>query len=136
MIYLDSAALVKLCHDELCSPQLADWLNDERSGEPWVTSVLSEVEVPRALAKHAPNAVAASPGQLARTYRIEIDATVRATVAAFPRTELRSLDAIHLATATIVRDADDELTFVTYDRRLLNLALEQGLEIACPGVTS
>lgn len=136
MIYLDSAALVKLCHDEPCSAQLVDWLDDEHSGEPWVTSALSEVEVPRALAKHAPNSVAAAPGQLARTYRIEIDATVRATAAAFPRTELRSLDAIHLATATIVRDPADELTLVTYDRRLLTLAHEQGLETACPGMTA
>lgn len=132
MIYLDSAALVKLCHDESSTAELVNWLN-ERHGQALVTSALAEVEVPRALARYAPDAVASAPAQLARTYRIEIDQTVRATAAAFPEPDLRSLDAIHLATAQIVRDPSDELTFVTYDRRLLAAAQAQGLVTASPG---
>ena len=56
--------------------------------------------------------------------------------AAFPSADLRSLDTIHLATATYVRDeglaAID--SFVTYDVRLATLASEYGLRTVSPGV--
>ncbi len=101
MLYLDTAALVKLVRREPESDALVDWLS-ERVAQPWVTSVLAEVELGRALRRTGPDLLSAVPALLARLYRCEIDATVRATAAAYPDPALRALDAIHLATAEVV----------------------------------
>jgi predicted nucleic acid-binding protein len=57
---------------------------------------------------------------------------VRATAAAYDDPGIRSLDAIHLATADAVL-ADDLTAFVTYDRRLLAAAEALSLPTASPG---
>jgi predicted nucleic acid-binding protein len=57
---------------------------------------------------------------------------VRATAATYPDPALRSLDAIHLATAHAVFGT--MLTaFVSYDERLLAAAATFGLPTAIPG---
>ncbi|HLK00648.1 MAG TPA: VapC toxin family PIN domain ribonuclease, partial [Streptosporangiaceae bacterium] len=56
MIYLDSAAVVKLVHAEAESQALRDWL-DERAETGWTSSTLVEVESFRALARYAPEAI-------------------------------------------------------------------------------
>lgn len=129
MIYLDSAAVVKLVRQEENSPALLDWLN-ARADIPLVASTLVEVEVARALRRSAPQALAGVPAVVARLYRLEIDATVRATAAAYTDPTLRSLDAIHLATAQLI--TSDLEAFVTYDKRLLTAADAAGLPTACP----
>ncbi len=136
MIYLDSAAVVKLVRNEPHSADLVDWLN-ARPGVPLVASALIEVEVPRALRRAAPQALIGVPAAVGRLFRLEIDATVRATAAAFTEPTLRSLDAIHLATATVLaNESGAGLTaFVTYDKRLLATAAAAGLPVASPGVT-
>ncbi|MCE3555988.1 type II toxin-antitoxin system VapC family toxin [Pseudonocardia sp. RS11V-5] len=131
MIYLDTAALVKLVRPEPESSALADWL-DARADQPWVSSVLVEVELPRALRRVEPALLVDVPAALARVARYEIDETVRAAAAAYPDPDLRSLDAIHLATARGV--FGKHLTaFVTYDRGLLGAAESAGLPTAHPG---
>jgi hypothetical protein len=133
VIYLDSAAVVKLVRREAESAALATWLN-EQNDSVLVASVLVEVEVPRALRRAAPQALIGVPSVLARLYRVEIDATVRAAAAAFPGPAIRTLDAIHLATARILAtESGTELAaFVTYDKRLLAAATEIGLPVAAP----
>ncbi|HEX5407384.1 MAG TPA: type II toxin-antitoxin system VapC family toxin [Pseudonocardiaceae bacterium] len=131
MIYLDSAALVKLVRREVASDELADWL-DRQHGTMLVSSALAEVEVPRALRRSEPDLLAAVPAVLRRIGLYEIDDLVRATAAAYQDPTLRSLDAIHLATAHAA--LGDELTaFVTYDKRLLVAAEAIGLPVAHPG---
>ena len=130
MIYLDSAALVKLVRVEAATTELVEWLN-ARSGQPLVSSALAEVEVPRALRRVAPEALTAVPATLSRLYRLEIDASVRAAAAALTNPDLRSLDAIHLATA--LEMGPDIDAFVTYDARLFRAAEEAGLPVARPG---
>ena len=130
MIYLDSAAVVKLASAEPETPALVAWLN-ARARAQLIASALVELEVPRALRRCAPAAIAAVPGILAMLYRFEINATVRAAAASFPDAALRSLDAIHLATAHQV--ADQIEAFVTYDVRLLGAARRAGLPVASPG---
>ena len=63
------------------------------------------------------------------------DSTIRATAAAFAEPTLRSLDAIHLATAQVLTNESgtELLAFVTYDRRLLDAAKATGLPTASPG---
>lgn len=134
MIYLDSAAIVKLVRQEDHSAELVGWLNAHQD-EPLVASALVEVEVPRALRRAAQQSLVGVPAVLSRLYRLEIDGTVRATAAAYAEPALRSLDAIHLATAQLIaNESGGGLTaFVTYDQRLLATAAALGLPTASPG---
>lgn len=131
MIYLDTAALVKLVRREVESDALVDWL-DARMATPLVSSILAEVELPRALRRTEPDLVAAVPALLQRLSRYEVDELVRSTAAAYPAAELRSLDAIHLATAQAVFGRQ-LVAFVSYDRRLLDAAAALGIPTASPG---
>lgn len=130
MIYLDSAAIVKLAHPEAESAPLEQWLA-ARPSTARVTSTLAEIELPRALRRSAPAALARVPAILATLYRLEITASVRSAAAAFGNSSLRTLDAIHLATALALQ-AELE-AFVTYDTRLLAAAGAAGLPTAAPG---
>ncbi len=134
MIYLDSAAIVKLVRQEAYSADLVAWLN-AHDDAPLVSSALIEVEVPRALRRSAPQALVGVPAAVSRLFRLEIDGTIRATAAAFTEPTLRSLDAIHLATAQVLTNESGAalLAFVTYDRRLLDSAKAAGLPTASPG---
>jgi hypothetical protein len=69
-----------------------------------VSSTLVEVELPRALRRTDAALTAQVPAIIARLARYDIDEVVRAAAAAYP--ELRSLDAIHLATASAVLGSD------------------------------
>lgn len=130
MLYLDTSALVKLTRRQPESHILADWL-DAHTPAPWVSSTLIEVELPRALRRVEPALLADVPAIVARIARYEIDEVVRAA-AAYPDPALRSLDAIHLATASAVFGT--QLTaFVTYDERLLTAAAKAGLPATTPG---
>jgi predicted nucleic acid-binding protein len=93
VIYLDTSALVKLIRIEVESEDLGDRL-DERTEIPWITSVLAEVELPRAISAVAPEGLSAVPSVLARLDRFEIDPVIRATAAAYPDPGGRPLDAI------------------------------------------
>ncbi|WP_431900082.1 type II toxin-antitoxin system VapC family toxin [Micromonospora chalcea] len=133
-MYFDPDAVVKLARQEACSIDLVSWLNNHDDA-PLVSSALVEVEVPRALRRSAPQALIGVPAAVGRLFRLEIDSTIRATAAAFAEPTLRSLDAIHLATAQVLtNESGTALTaFVTYDRRLLECAKEVGLPVASPG---
>ncbi len=134
MIYLDSAAVVKLVRQEACTADLVSWLNTHDDA-PLVSSALVEVEVPRALRRTAPQALIGVPVAVGRLFRLEIDGTIRATAAAFAEPTLRSLDAIHLATAQVLTNESGTalIAFVSYDRRLLQAATALGLPVASPG---
>lgn len=133
MIYLDTSALVKLVRVEQGSHDLADWL-DQRTEMPWITSALAEVELPRAIIRTGQlERLASVPGVLARLDIFEIDDVVRTTAAAYQDPQLRSLDAIHLATATVAASVAPLAALVTYDSRLAEAAASFGMPIAAPG---
>jgi uncharacterized protein len=132
VIYLDTSALVKLIRIEIESDQLGDWL-DEHTQIRWITSVLAEVELPRAIRTVAPEGVSAIPSVLARLDRFEIDPVIRATAAAYPDPTLRSLDAIHLATAQTAASTAPLTALVTYDTRLSAAAGALGMTTVAPG---
>lgn len=97
-----------------------------------MTSALAEVELPRALRRSDASLLSNVASTVARLARYDIDELVRTTAAAFPHPELRSLDAIHLATAHAV--FGDRLTaFVCYDMRLFDAALALRLPVCAPG---
>lgn len=129
MIYLDSAAVVKLVHAEAESPVLRDWL-DERAETGWTSSSLVEVESFRALARHAPQAVTRLPAILDLVDMVDMTTRVRILAQTVRPATVRSLDAIHLGTALSVRP---QLTsFVTYDKRLADAARTAGLPVDVP----
>jgi predicted nucleic acid-binding protein len=121
VIYLDTSATVKLVTAEQESPALINWLN-VHPDEHLATSAIGHVELIRAAAATA----------AARTVASTIDTLVLTeTIAAtIPAAELRTLDAIHLATAHAHRHS---LTaFCVYDRRLLEAAESQDLPTVSP----
>jgi len=132
VIYLDTSALVKLIRIEVESEALGDWL-DERTEMRWITSALAEVELPSAIRAVAPEALSAVPSVLARLDRFEIDPVIRSTAAAYVDPALRSLDAIHLATAQTAASTAPLTALVTYDGRLREAADTLGLTTAAPG---
>jgi uncharacterized protein len=129
MIYLDSAAVVKLVHAEAESIALRAWL-EERAETGWISSVLTEVESFRALARYAPEAAAKLPAVLDLIDLIDLDPAVRIRAQAVRLATVRSLDAIHLGTALHARRV--LTSFVTYDKRLLDAALAAGLPADAP----
>jgi len=129
MIYLDSAAVVKLVHAEPESPALRGWL-DERAETGWISSVLTEIESFRALARYAPDAASRLPAVLDQIDLIDLDPHIRILAQTVRPVTVRGLDAIHLGTALHSRP---ELTsFVTYDKRLLDAAEAAGLPVDSP----
>jgi predicted nucleic acid-binding protein len=132
VIYLDTSALVKLIRIEAESDALGDWLDDRRESR-WVTSALAEVELPRALRVACPEGLPAVPSVLLRLDRFEIDDVVRSTAAAYLDPGLRSLDAIHLATAQIAATIAPLAALITYDARLSEAAAALGIPVAAPG---
>jgi hypothetical protein len=129
MIYLDSAAVVKLAHAEQESAALRGWL-DERAETPWISSVLTEIESFRALARYAPEAASRLPAVLDQIDLIDLDQHIRMVARTVAPTTVRSLDAIHLGTA--LRSRPSLISFVTYDKRLLDAAQAAGLPIDSP----
>ena len=123
--YFDSSAIVKLSHTEPHSIALVEYL---ASGEVEAsTSVIAEVEVLRALRR----AGAAADQAVMGFYLLALDAEVREEAARLGSPLVRSLDAIHLATALTI--GDDDLEFVTYDDRQAVAARELGLTVVQPG---
>jgi predicted nucleic acid-binding protein len=129
VIYLDSAAVVKLAHAEQESPALRAWLR-ERAETAWVSSVLAEIESFRALARHAAEAVTRLHPVLDQIDLIDLSPRIRILAQTVRPVTVRSLDAIHLGTALSIRPS---LTaFITYDRRLLDAAVAAGLPTDAP----
>src|ERR1700744_1501189 len=123
MIYLDSAAVVKLVHAEAESRALREWL-DDRAETGWISSVLTEIESFGALARYAPEAISRLPAVLDLIDLVELEPPVRILAQTVKPATVRSLDAIHLGTALHARPA--LTSFVTYDKRLLDAARAAG----------
>ena len=125
--YLDSSALVKLVADEKESAALAGYL----AGFPHrASSRLAMVELRRAAIKKGDAAMHEAELVLDRLEFVELDADVAGLAAEVQPLTLRSLDAIHLASAMSVTDGLDVI--VTYDRRLADAAHVAGLSVAAP----
>ena len=130
-LYLDSSALVKLVLPEPESQALRRYLR-RHSTDQRVSNELVRVEVVRAvLAGGGPSAIVQSRRWFARLYLIAIDRALldRAATLA-PGSLIRSLDAIHLATAQLM--GADLRALVSYDRRMLAIAGTLGLPTAAP----
>jgi predicted nucleic acid-binding protein len=128
VIYLDSSAIVKLVRKEAETDALRAWLT--ANPNPLATSALARTETARALAFSEPKALAVLPNVLALLHQRPITDTILDAAGRLPQTRLRSLDAIHLATAEDLRTV--LASFIAYDKRLLVAANNRGLPVACP----
>ena len=128
-VYLDSSALVKLVVHEPESAALREFLTTRTLR---ISSALAEVEVPRAL-QRAGYGVAEdrrAADVLRHVALIEIDRQIRRRAAALGPAGLRSLDAIHLATALSV--GEDLAGIVSYDQRLSEAATGADIPVWTP----
>ncbi len=128
-VYLDSSAFVKLFLPEGEIAELRRYLTQRTR---WVSSTLLRTEALRAATR-----ANLAPGRMDRVHTllrgvvlIPLDASLSADAGMLQPPELRSLDAIHLATARSLGDHVDAL--VTYDERLANAAQWHGLRVASP----
>lgn len=128
MVYLDSSALVKLVVSEPESMALRLYLVDHRER---VSSALAHVEVCRAVRRKGASEAALRQAEhvLARIGLVALDEPLLRAAAALSPTGLRSLDAVHLATALSLDGLD---AVVTYDRRFDAAASEAGLAVEAP----
>jgi len=121
---------VKLVQQEAESDALRSFLRRRRT-DARVTSALARVEVVRAVAPGGPGAVASGRRQLGRIHQVTVDAALLDSAAALgPEAMLRSLDAIHLASAQLL--GTDLRAVVTYDRRMATAAAAIGLPVEAP----
>lgn len=129
LIYLDASALVKIVVTEPESSALLGFLESKPDR---LSSALSLTEVQRALRRARFGSAVRRRAQrlLARVALVDVDRRILLAAATLEPAELRTLDAIHLATALAVREDLDG--FVTYDRRLSAAAERLDLEVLAP----
>lgn len=125
--YLDSSALVKLAIREPESAALRRYLGRRR---PLVSSALARTEVVRALLPLGSEAVRRGRDVLARIDLLRVNDRVLDAAGILTPVDLRSLDAIHLASAEQL--GSDLQGFVTYDERLASAATDRGLRVIQP----
>ena len=129
--YLDASALVKLAVEEDETVALRSYV---AAAEQLFTSRLAAVEVPRAVGRKggAGSQLASVAWTQLREQLavIELDAPIAAAAANAHPPTLRSLDAIHLASALSL--GTELEAFVTYDARLADAARAAGLTVVAP----
>lgn len=125
--YLDSSAIVKLAIDENQSGALRRYL---RRRGPLLSSALARTEVLRALLDEGDVGVARGREVLRRVDLIRVNDRVLNAAGTLLPDDLRSLDAIHLATALHL--GNEVRQIVTYDDRMAGAALGLGLRTAAP----
>jgi uncharacterized protein len=126
-IYMDSSAIVKLAVREPESAALRRYLRTKR---PLVTSALARTEVARALLPFGQEVVDRGADVLRRLDVVRINDRVLAAAGAMLPVELRSLDALHLATAQQL--GDDLARLCTYDDRIAAVASDMGWKVVAP----
>ena len=125
--YLDSSALVKLAVQAPESGALRRYLKRRR---PLVSSALARTEVLRALLLEGDEALTRGRAVLASVELIRINDRILNAAAVRRPPEIRSLDAIHLATAQHL--GTDLGRVVTYDERMLHAAKQLRIRTAAP----
>lgn len=130
LYYAGTSAVIKLLVEETHSEAFAAFYDGHADAE-WVSSALLRIEVTRAVARAMPVLLPEARDLLTAFSYIAIDDEIVDAAMSEPDRGLRSLDAIHLATARILAPELDAL--VTYDDRLIRAATDAGLAAVSPG---
>jgi predicted nucleic acid-binding protein len=133
VVYADTSALVKLVVHEAESDALEAALDDAAE---LATSVVTTIELARAVARARAESSATVADEwavlavISATAEIPLTDEVRAAAATVAPVELRTLDAIHLASALTL--GEHLASVLTYDERLQHAATELGLAVLAP----
>ncbi|HWH12721.1 MAG TPA: type II toxin-antitoxin system VapC family toxin [Solirubrobacteraceae bacterium] len=126
--YLDTSAFVKLI---VAEPESAALKASLRRWPDRVSATLLRTETVRALRRSGNDHLVASARRLFGTISlIRLDEPLLDQAADLRPPGLRSLDAIHLAAALSI--VPDLVVVLTYDERLRQAALDQGLDVQSP----
>lgn len=126
--YLDTSALVKLVIAEVETEALRAWLN-EVNREP-VSSDLSRTELLRVVRRAAPDRILQARAVLDSITLIEVTTSMFEEAGRLDPAALRTLDAVHLAAAVSLGDEIESI--VTYDDRLSQAAMANGISVRAP----
>lgn len=129
MIYLDTSAFLKTVLAEPDSVPLQAYL-DARPDAVLVSSALLVVEARRGVLRSNPSRLPRTDLALGGVTRLDVSEAVIEIAGRLPDPLLRSLDAIHLATADLIRHDIDVL--LTYDLRMAEAARTLGIPTASP----
>jgi predicted nucleic acid-binding protein len=129
LYYIDTSAALKLLAEESHSRAFAAFY-DESAGASWVSSASLRIEVIRAVSRAMPAALPDARALLLAFDYVSIDDEVVDAAMNEPDRMLRSLDAIHLATARVLGPDLDGLA--TYDDRLAVAAKDAGIPVIDP----
>jgi len=121
--------VIKLLAEESHSQAFAAFYDGHADAE-WVSSALLRIELTRAVTRAMPALLPDARDLLSAFSYIAIDDDFVEGAMNEPDRGLRSLDAIHLATARIL--GGDLSAIVSYDDRLLKAAADAGLGIESP----
>lgn len=124
--YLDSSALIKLVAVE---PESAALRRELAHWPQRTSSLLARVEVTRAAVRLSASAPALAVRVLADLDLLAVDPIIPAATQ-LGGVLLRSLDAIHLATAASI--ANELGALITYDHRMITEGLALGLPVLTP----
>ena len=127
-VYLDSSAFVKLLVAEAESTALRTFLMEHDARR--VSSTLLRAEALRAIRHLGPDALAITREGLRRVDLVAIDDRILDAAGILEPRVVRTLDAIHLATALTL--GDDLESIVTYDDRMIEGARLLGLAPVAP----
>lgn len=129
LFYADTSAVIKLLVEETHSKAFAAFYDAHPDAE-WVSSALLKIEVTRAVTRARPALLPDARDLLLAFSCIAMDEDIVQGAMNEPDRGLRSLDAIHLATARVLGPDLDAV--VSYDGRLTRAANEAGLATLSP----
>lgn len=129
--YIDSSIALRLILDDPGSHRVRDWWRAARAAaEDLYASKLLQVEMSRVLHRQRLSPSLSLP-VMSALWLIDIDDDViHAASTISTGQHLRSLDAIHLGTATLL--APDGISVVSHDRRMKEVARGLGLSVVDP----
>lgn len=126
--YLDTSAFIKLVRSEPASHALRDRLRLAETE--LVSSVLLSVEGRRAARRYGKLASSRASAALTTVTLLALDQPIIEVAGGLEPAELRSLDALHLA--TVLSLGDDIECLYCYDSRLTSAARALGIEVVEP----
>lgn len=130
VFYIDTSAALKLLREERETPTLIQWQKDLRpSSHQLVSSDLLRTELMLAGARWGVSATNIRRFVNAFT-TLRVTGSVCDSAGRLSGLGLRSLDALHLATALTLADSLEAV--VTYDNRMVNAAEQLGLPTVSP----
>jgi predicted nucleic acid-binding protein len=132
VIYIDTSAFMKLAWREDESPALERYLADRADGadDRLVSSALIAIEARRTVLREDATRLPRSDVLLTRVGQVAITGAVVESASRLPDPSLRSLDAIHLATALLLGNEVEVL--VSYDKRMCAAAQAHGIATISP----